>query len=35
LGPEAVSEHLNHENSEEPKAKRPKTDDISDPASSS
>ncbi|KAL9381091.1 hypothetical protein Peur_026748 [Populus x canadensis] len=35
LGPEAVNEHLNHENSEEPKAKRPKTDDISDPTSSS
>ncbi|KAG6777601.1 hypothetical protein POTOM_017426 [Populus tomentosa] len=35
LGPEAVNEHLNHENSEEPKAKRPKTGDTTDPTSSS
>ncbi|KAJ6369840.1 hypothetical protein OIU76_028151 [Salix suchowensis] len=35
LGPEAVNEHLNHENSEEPEPKRPKTDDASDPTSSS
>ncbi|KAH8511102.1 hypothetical protein H0E87_008585 [Populus deltoides] len=35
LGPEAVNGHLNHENSEETKAKRPKTGDTNDPTSSS
>ncbi|KAJ6936467.1 hypothetical protein NC652_011237 [Populus alba x Populus x berolinensis] len=35
LGPEAVNGHLNHENGEEPKAKRPKTGDTTDPTSSS
>ena len=35
LGPEAVNGHLNHEISEEPKAKRSKTGDANDPTSSS